>query len=84
MGPAARPRTANPAEYIERRPATAASDTGGRTVTFTNQRTVIIGGSSGMGLATALIAATHLYLMKNRFVTGTVLTVDGGFVLTGS
>ena len=53
-------------------------------MTFTNQRTVIIGGSSGMGLATALIAATHLYLMKNRFVTGTVLTVDGGFVLTGS
>jgi NAD(P)-dependent dehydrogenase (short-subunit alcohol dehydrogenase family) len=30
------------------------------------------------------IAATHLYLMENRFVTGTVLTVDGGFVLTGS
>jgi NAD(P)-dependent dehydrogenase (short-subunit alcohol dehydrogenase family) len=30
------------------------------------------------------IAATHLYLMENRFVTGTVLTVDGGFVLTGT
>jgi NAD(P)-dependent dehydrogenase (short-subunit alcohol dehydrogenase family) len=30
------------------------------------------------------IAATHLYLMENRFVTGTVLTVDGGFILTGS
>ena len=30
------------------------------------------------------IAATHLYLMENRFVTGTVLTVDGGSVLTGS
>jgi NAD(P)-dependent dehydrogenase (short-subunit alcohol dehydrogenase family) len=30
------------------------------------------------------IAATHLYLMDNRFVTGTILTVDGGFVLTGS
>jgi NAD(P)-dependent dehydrogenase (short-subunit alcohol dehydrogenase family) len=28
------------------------------------------------------IAATHLYLMENHFVTGTVLTVDGGFVLT--
>jgi NAD(P)-dependent dehydrogenase (short-subunit alcohol dehydrogenase family) len=28
------------------------------------------------------IAATHLYLMENRFVTGTVLTVDGGFILT--
>ena len=30
------------------------------------------------------IAATHLFLMENRFVTGTVLTVDGGFILTGS
>ena len=30
------------------------------------------------------IAATHLYLMENSFVTGTVLTVDGGFVLTGN
>lgn len=30
------------------------------------------------------IAAAHLYLMENRFVTGTVLTVDGGFLLTGS
>jgi NAD(P)-dependent dehydrogenase (short-subunit alcohol dehydrogenase family) len=28
------------------------------------------------------IAAAHLYLMENRFVTGTVLTVDGGSVLT--
>lgn len=28
------------------------------------------------------IAAAHLYLMGNRFVTGTVLTVDGGAVLT--
>jgi len=27
------------------------------------------------------IAAAHLYLMENRFVTGTVLTVDGGAVL---
>jgi NAD(P)-dependent dehydrogenase (short-subunit alcohol dehydrogenase family) len=27
------------------------------------------------------IAAAHLYLMNNRFVTGTVLTVDGGAVL---
>ena len=27
------------------------------------------------------IAAAHLYLMDNRFVTGTVLTVDGGAVL---
>ena len=27
------------------------------------------------------IAATHLYLMKNRYVTGTVMTVDGGGVL---
>ena len=30
------------------------------------------------------IAATHLFLMENRFVTGTVLTVDGGLVLTGN
>jgi NAD(P)-dependent dehydrogenase (short-subunit alcohol dehydrogenase family) len=29
------------------------------------------------------IAAAHLFLMENRFVTGDVLTVDGGFVLTG-
>ena len=28
------------------------------------------------------IAAAHLYLMDNNFVTGTVLTVDGGAVLT--
>lgn len=28
------------------------------------------------------IAATHLYLMDNGFVTGTVITVDGGSVLT--
>jgi NAD(P)-dependent dehydrogenase (short-subunit alcohol dehydrogenase family) len=30
------------------------------------------------------IAAAHLYLMENRFVTGTVLTVDGGSVLAGN
>ncbi|PKV93818.1 NAD(P)-dependent dehydrogenase (short-subunit alcohol dehydrogenase family) [Amycolatopsis echigonensis] len=30
------------------------------------------------------VAATNLYLMENRFVTGAVITVDGGFVLTGS
>lgn len=28
------------------------------------------------------IAATHLYLMQNGFVTGTVITVDGGALLT--
>ncbi len=28
--------------------------------------------------------ATALYLMESRFVTGTVLTVDGGFILTGT
>jgi NAD(P)-dependent dehydrogenase (short-subunit alcohol dehydrogenase family) len=28
------------------------------------------------------IAATHLYLMQNGFVTGTVITVDGGSLLT--
>jgi NAD(P)-dependent dehydrogenase (short-subunit alcohol dehydrogenase family) len=30
------------------------------------------------------IAAAHLYLMENRFVTGTVLTVDGGAIIAGS
>lgn len=30
------------------------------------------------------VAATNIYLMENRFVTGAVITVDGGFVLTGS
>jgi NAD(P)-dependent dehydrogenase (short-subunit alcohol dehydrogenase family) len=30
------------------------------------------------------IAAAHLYLMENRFVTGTVLTVDGGAILAGN
>ena len=29
------------------------------------------------------IATAHLYLMENQFATGTVLTVDGGLVLTG-
>lgn len=28
------------------------------------------------------VAATHLYLMQNQFVTGTVLTVDGGSLLS--
>jgi NAD(P)-dependent dehydrogenase (short-subunit alcohol dehydrogenase family) len=28
------------------------------------------------------IAAAHLYLMENRYVTGTILTVDGGSTLT--
>ena len=30
------------------------------------------------------VATTHLYLMQNQYVTGTVLTVDGGFTLTGN
>ena len=30
------------------------------------------------------IAAANLYLMENQFVTGTVLTVDGGLLLTGN
>jgi len=30
------------------------------------------------------IAAAHLYLMENQFVTGTVLTVDGGLILAGN
>jgi len=29
------------------------------------------------------IALTHLYLMQNGYVTGTVLTVDGGLLLAG-
>ncbi len=30
------------------------------------------------------IAAAHLFLMQNEYVTGTVLTVDGGLLLAGS
>ncbi len=30
------------------------------------------------------IAAAHVYLMQNQYVTGTVHTVDGGLLLTGS
>ena len=30
------------------------------------------------------LAAAHLYLMQNGYVTGTVHTVDGGLLLTGS
>ncbi|MGI5231794.1 SDR family oxidoreductase [Actinoallomurus sp. CA-142502] len=30
------------------------------------------------------IAAAHLYLMENHFVTGTILTVDGGATLAGN
>lgn len=30
------------------------------------------------------IAAAHLFLMQNRYITGTVLTVDGGLLLAGS
>lgn len=30
------------------------------------------------------IAAANLYLMENQFVTGTVLTIDGGLILTGN
>jgi NAD(P)-dependent dehydrogenase (short-subunit alcohol dehydrogenase family) len=37
--------------------------------------------TKGLGEADQ-IAATHLYLMENGYVTGTVLTVDGGFSLT--
>lgn len=32
----------------------------------------------------AQIATAHLYLMENAFVTGTVLTVDGGSILSGN
>lgn len=30
------------------------------------------------------VAAAHLFLMRNQYVTGTVLTVDGGLLLAGS
>jgi NAD(P)-dependent dehydrogenase (short-subunit alcohol dehydrogenase family) len=30
------------------------------------------------------IAATHVYLMENGFVTGTVITVDGGSLLAAA
>ena len=30
------------------------------------------------------IAAAHIYLMQNQYVTGTVQTVDGGLLLTGN
>lgn len=30
------------------------------------------------------IAAAHIYLMQNEYVTGIVQTVDGGLLLTGS
>ena len=32
----------------------------------------------GSGIQGGWLAATQLYLMTSRFVTGTVLTVDGG------
>jgi NAD(P)-dependent dehydrogenase (short-subunit alcohol dehydrogenase family) len=38
------------------------------------QRVVVVGGASGMGLAT-------VFLMTNRQVTGTVLEVTGGETL---
>jgi NAD(P)-dependent dehydrogenase (short-subunit alcohol dehydrogenase family) len=51
------------------------------------QRTVVFDGLAERMLTKTVgeagdIAATHLYLMENRFVTGTVLTIDGGFTLT--
>lgn len=53
------------------------------------QREAVFTALAGRALTGAIgepdqIAATHLFLMENRFVTGTVLTVDGGFILTGS
>ena len=51
------------------------------------RRTALFAALAGRTLAKTVgepkqIAAAHLYLMDNRFVTGTVLTVDGGAVLT--
>jgi NAD(P)-dependent dehydrogenase (short-subunit alcohol dehydrogenase family) len=53
------------------------------------QRAALFTALTGRMLTNAIgeaqqIAATHLYLMENRFVTGTVLTIDGGFTLTGN
>jgi NAD(P)-dependent dehydrogenase (short-subunit alcohol dehydrogenase family) len=51
------------------------------------RRTALFAALAGRTLAKTVgepdqIAAAHLYLMDNRFVTGSVLTVDGGAVLT--
>jgi NAD(P)-dependent dehydrogenase (short-subunit alcohol dehydrogenase family) len=53
------------------------------------QRTALFGALAGRTLTKSIgeadqIAAAHLYLMENRFVTGTVLTVDGGALLAGA
>lgn len=53
-------------------------------MSLSGKKVVIIGASSGMGLATANTAAEEdladavLFLMQNGFTTGTVLHVDGG------
>jgi NAD(P)-dependent dehydrogenase (short-subunit alcohol dehydrogenase family) len=52
-----------------------------REVMFAAQRTKTLTGTIGHP---EQIAATHLYLMENGFVTGAVITVDGGFVLSSS
>ena len=52
-----------------------------------DQRIVVLGGTSGIGLAVAQaaaaseIAAGYLYLMRQTFVTGQTLTIDGGGLL---
>ncbi len=53
------------------------------------QRAAVLDGFARRALTGAVgepeqIAAAHLYLMENQFVTGTVLTVDGGLILTGN
>ena len=48
------------------------------------QRVVVLGGTSGIGLATAKaadIGRAYLYCLTQPFSTGTMLTVDGGTVL---
>jgi NADPH:quinone reductase-like Zn-dependent oxidoreductase len=47
------------------------------------QKVVVIGGSSGIGLATARMAADFgaeaiLFLMNNKCMTGNTVFVDGG------
>jgi hypothetical protein len=46
------------------------------------QRVVVLGGTSGIGYATAKAAAqAYLFCLTQPFATGSILTVDGGAVL---
>ncbi|MGA9137941.1 MAG: hypothetical protein WBZ39_08410 [Methylovirgula sp.] len=51
-------------------------------MTLREKRIVVLGGNSGIGLATAReIAQAYLYLMRQTYGTGQVLMVDGGGAL---